>query len=357
LLKELDQGTISTPDKGIAFFPPSRAHETDLVMRLYGDKPIPDGFSLVDEMIRRIRDDRIDLRPKPQSGWYDYQTWALEPLVVPDRMPEAKHLELQESYRKQLTELFKGILALTRETHIKQLEIPAPGAAPAFGQKEQPVIITIAPELTAEPLATYYLRRAESYRFIRGVLDETFGAEALRRIYRLTAAGPVTANLATELDTMEGLFRGASATVARQLGLPPDAFATARPGRSSDADIATFQRWTPSLANDPDLGRDARMMVPLFFDRSRRKTKVWVFLGWTQRPLSVWFAKPPKAEVTKDGKKAQEGRVELKFVGHGDRLAYPVSAEVYVSDILDRTEFRRLCDRYKTRAAILEHLR
>jgi hypothetical protein len=51
------------------------------------------------------------------------------PLVIPEKMPEAPRLDLDASYRRQLLELFKGILALTRETHIKQLEIPAVGAA------------------------------------------------------------------------------------------------------------------------------------------------------------------------------------------------------------------------------------
>ena len=37
-------------------------------------------------------------------------------------------------------------------------------------------------------------------------------------------------------------------------------------------------------------------------------------------------------------------------------VAYPVMAEVYVDRILDRTEFRALCDRYQTAEAILEHL-
>ena len=32
-------------------------------------------------------------------------------------------------------------------------------------------------------------------------------------------------------------------------------------------------------------------------------------------------------------------------------------AEVYVTNLMDRGEFRKHCDRYKTRSAILAHLR
>ncbi len=44
-------------------------------------------------------------------------------------MPEGKHLALDESCRKELIGLFKAVLALTRETHIKQVEVPMAGAA------------------------------------------------------------------------------------------------------------------------------------------------------------------------------------------------------------------------------------
>ena len=38
-------------------------------------------------------------------------------------------------------------------------------------------------------------------------------------------------------------------------------------------------------------------------------------------------------------------------------IAYPVMAEVYVTKILDRNEFRAHCDTYKTRSAILANLK
>lgn len=340
-IKQLDEGRIAPTDRPLAFFPASRAHETDLIMRLFGDQPIPEGFSLVDEMIKRIQAGTIDLRPTQKSGWYDRQTWALEPLVIPERMPEASHLRTEPSYRKQLLELFKGILALTRETHIKQLLIPAPGSA-APGQ--EPVTIHIAPELAAEPLPTYYLRRGESYRFIRSVLEDTFGPEALRKIHREAASGAAAMDLATELEQMQGLFLGASATVSRQLGM------------ATEGDRTIFQRWADSMATDPDLAKDARMMVPLFFDRGRNKTKVWVFLGWSQRPAHLWFVTPPSAEVTQNGRKVDSTKVKLDFDSRYHSLPYPVTAEIYVTKILNRDEFRRHCDRHKTRTTILENL-
>jgi hypothetical protein len=355
-LQTLDAGGSEFQSKGVAFFPASRAHETDLVKKLYMDRPIPEGFNLVAEMISRIRAGKIDLTPTAASGWYDYQTWALETLIAPERGAESTRLKLEASYRKQLEELFKGILALTRETHIKQLEVPTPGAR-APGQ--EPVKIFVSPELSAEPLATFYARRAASYRFVRSVIEHTFGAEALSSLHRQTADGPVKADLGTELDTLEAIFAGASAAVSRELGLSVAVRAApeAPSGRSADADRAAFRRWAETVGSDSDVGRDARMMVPVFFDRRRRQTKVCMFLGWSQRPVTFWFATPPAVELTRDGKPAKADEAEVVFGNAYYSIAYPVRAEVYVDRILNRDEFRRHCDRYKTRSEILKNLR
>jgi hypothetical protein len=356
-LETLDSGGTEFPSRAVAFFPPSQAHETDLVKKLYMDRPIPEGFSVVDEMVKRIHSKQIDVAPTASSGWYDYQTWSLETLIAPERATEAARLKLGESYRKQLEELFRGVLALTRETHIKQLEVPTPGAR--GGPEPVAVKIYVNPELSTEPLATFYARRAASYRFVRSVIERTFGVEAVRGMHRLTAAGPVKANLAAELDEMEAIFAGASAAVSRELGLRDTVTASPKPapGRPSDADGQAFKRWAQTMNDDPDVGRDARMMVPVFFDVGRRKTKVWAFLGWSQRPVTFSFSTQPAVQVTKNGQAAKPGEVDLQFGATHLSLAYPVCAEVYVDRILNREEFRRHCDRFKSRSEILKNLR
>lgn len=334
------------PERGVAVFPASRSHESDLFLKLCGGRPVPEGFSLIEEIIRRIESGAIDLKPTGRSGWYDYQAWALEPLVVPDRMPEAARLRLGGAYRKALLDLFRGVLALTRETHVKQLLMPSAALPP----REPPVVISVSPELSAEPLVTHYRRRAASYEFIRKALLDAFGPAGLASMHRRTAEGPVAADLASELDAMRSLFLGAAAATARQLGMPAEG--------KADADAADFLAWAKVAADDPDVGRDARMMVPIFYDPARNKTKVWAFLGWSTRPVRVEFATPPRYEVTRDGRTPDAREMpEIRFVGTHHDLAYPVMAEVYVGTVLDRDEFRRHCDTYKTRAAILGHLK
>jgi hypothetical protein len=58
-----------------------------------------------------------------------------------------------------------------------------------------------------------------------------------------------------------------------------------------------------------------------------------------------------------DGAELQRGSYELHFTPNCQRLAYPVMAEVYVNEILDRDQFRRHCDTYQTQSAILANLK
>jgi hypothetical protein len=336
---------------GLSLFPPSRAHETDLIKKLYGRKPIPEGFNLADEMVRRIQAGTLKLKPRPDSGWYDHQTYALEPLVIPEKMPESGHLKLGDRYKKELVKLFKALLALTRETHIKQLEIPKAGsAAPRPG-----IVLKMYPRLSQEPLATFYLRRALAYRFVRKVLIQAFGAPGLQALKRLTAAGPTNLTLDRELQLMEGLFYGAYLSTAYELGMTPQRHADLGPGLKKS--LALYRRWNPR--KDPDVSRDVRMMVPVFYDLKRQKIKVWAVLGVTSRPLSVHYSKPPEVTAVDDaqGNPVALSQVRVTFPATKFTVAYPVMAEVYVTRLLDRKEFRKLCDRHQTQQAILKHLK
>ena len=317
---------------GRFFFPPSRAHETELVKRLIGGNPIPDGFSLAKELVKRLRSGALDLTPGPASGWYDWQTWALEPLALLEKMPEGRRVRIDRGYREQLEELFKAVLSLTRETHVKQLEAPFEGAMGPFSLEDE-TIITVVPDLKVEPLLTYCERRAAGYDFVRGVLESLRPLHSLRRV---TYDGVVSLPLDQELTEITSLFRGAAAVVGDELGMR----------RATGSDAEHFRRWARARS---DTVEDIRMMVPVFYDDQRRQTKVWAILGWATRSLYVSFATPPIAHIIK-------GNPIIGWSKTSYQVAYPVFEELYVSRILNRDEFRAHCDCYKTRENIIAHL-
>ena len=349
-LEARDRDAVHQLEKDMRFLPPSIAHETEIVKKLYGDQPIREGFVLADEMIRRIRSREFDLEPRTESGWYDYQTWALEALVIPERMPEGQRLNLGDEYKQILLELFKGLLALTRETHIKQLEIPLCGNASGVAK----VHIEIVPALTAEPLATFYLRRALGYRYIRDVVEDAFGSAELERLHRVTPDGPAPTSLAEDLHGIEALFLGAHVCASRELGLTPNAASGSEAWAREAAD--RFVDWARDRRADSDLSVDMRAMVPVFYDLRRRKTKVWVFLGWSSRPINVAFAQRPQATVVDRRDRPLRDQPYIDWGTLRAQLPYPVTAEVYVDRILDRNEFRRLCDDCSTRSEIMKRL-
>jgi hypothetical protein len=51
------------------------------------------------------------------------------------------------------------------------------------------------------------------------------------------------------------------------------------------------------------------------------------------------------------------GPPDVLFADETHRFAMPVMAEVSATRILDRDEFRRHCDRFRTQSAILANLR
>jgi hypothetical protein len=326
-----------------AFLPASRSHEQVLIERLFGDKPAPEGFDLMTEVIRRVRSGEVNLEPTDSSGWYDHQTFSLEPLVVPDRMPESGRLELGKRYRRHLDDLFRGALALARETHAKQA---GGGRGGYCGSRERPIWVN--PDLTVEPLPTLYARRAETYRFVRSVLEEAFGGETLDRLPRLTPEGAVAGGLGEELAWLERLFVGAAATACRELGMPSP--------EGSEAALQCFASWRVALGKDRDVSRDARMMVPVFYDIQRKRLMVWAFLGWRTTAVDVAYRRDPIVLAVESSQPAGKPP-PVYFCGAHHKSAVPVMAEVYVTRLLDRDAFRRHCDRHRTREAILANLR
>lgn len=333
------------------FIPPSMAHETELIKRLYGGRPVPKKFSLIDALIQNIKSGKISLKPTGNSGWYDYKTYALEPFLLPERMIEAAKLTLGEKYKKELINLFKATLALSRETHIKSLEIALAGAA-----MPEPAI-KIYPELTLEPVATYYLRLGRSYSFLRDIVEKYLSDSTLMQSNRFMPDGKSKSqeNLLDELKSIESLMYGLFSITAEEIGLRKVSNILNRKADQVMEDKKLAQEWIETLTEDKDLYADNRVMVPVFYDVQRKKTKVWVVLGYSVKPLTINFDKNPSYTVIdKKGKQVQK-RVE--FHKTKKHLIYPVSAEVYTNKILNRKEFRALCDSLKTQKEILHAIK
>jgi hypothetical protein len=151
---------------------------------------------------------------------------------------------------------------------------------------------------------------------------------------------------------LESLFFGAHVRVSRELGLSP----TTWPGSDSSANAAAdrFAAW--ARESDADLSADVRAMVPVFYDLERRKVKVWIFLGWSSRPIAISFAQPPQAVVRDVNGRPLRHHPPIRWGALRVNVPYPVTAELYVDRLLDRDEFRKLCDSCGTQSEIVRCL-
>ncbi|MBZ0184983.1 MAG: hypothetical protein K8F91_01935, partial [Candidatus Obscuribacterales bacterium] len=306
-------------------------------------------------------------RPTSESGLYDYITWSLAPLIAPHLMVESEHLAIDEAYFELLEDLLRGTIALTRIAHARSLpeKEPLTSDAPAASQ------LKISPKISVEPLPTFYYRRAYSYRFLKSVASSLFGPDGLKKLRRMTPDGPVEVDLYSELTFMEDLFNGAHISSCKDLGM--------KPAQTPEASLAVFSLWAKKHFQDPDLARDQRMMVPISYDIESGLSKVWCFLGWRKEELIVSFEKPPEVEVfDKDGRKlarrdlwlrprAPVNKADANKVEESDEISYsfepavfagyyPVMEELYVKDILERSEFQKLCDKHKALSKIVKAL-
>ncbi len=331
----------------VCVFPPSDSHEARLI-RMVGPQ-----VSIIDEIVRQVRDGSLNLTPSQNSGWYDHQLWSLEPLIRTIALPESEKLMRGHQYEKALIDLFKGAYALTRETHVKQLEMPATACAMRSGPPPvPPPQIIITPEFSIEPIPSMYYRRAQSYTFIRALLVETFGEESLKQTSRVSQNGHVQLNLLDEIDYMEQLLLGAHVVACEQLGMPNfiDEQDASKVKQSTDF----LASWLGGAIDDPDISADCRMMVPIGFDE-KLGFKVWVFLGWEEKQLEARYLKNPTVVTVKDlnGIGVQPEIIYRSTTASG---AYAVSAELYVEQLLNRDEFRAICDKYKDADQIFSSL-
>ena len=341
----------NVPDAAVAVFPPGTSKETVLFAKLF-PLGVPPNVDLMKELVKRIRSGEVDLKPKAQSGWYEYQVYALETLLLPEKGAEKDKLLLTKEYKKRMLEAFKALITKRRETHVRELAVEA---AKAEEPRKLPVVIEVdvQPRLRVEPAPTYYVRTARAYAFLANLLEATVGKEALQGLQGLKQSGPRAQDLHTELLWMRDLFYGLYLISAEDIGMKPGL----APDETLDEErcYKLASEWLVKAVEDADLAADTRVAVPIYIDLDRRR--LWVTLGVRLSKLDTAYARPPSIKLAKgegDWKPVEPHRLQ----GASYLIAVDEFAEVELKGrrVLTREEFRAICDREKTKEAILAAL-
>ncbi|HUG89319.1 MAG TPA: hypothetical protein VML55_00700 [Planctomycetaceae bacterium] len=334
----------------VAVFPASTSREQRLFDRLF-PLGFPEGADLMQELIRAVQSGGVDLAPGPGSGWYDYQTYALETFLLPDRGDESQKLLLTARYKQRMLDAFAALITKRRETHIRQLAMA--GAA----SEAPPPLSELAPRLRLEPNATYYLRTARAYVFLQLFLEEAVGRDALAQISGLREGGQRETDLASELDAQRELFYGFHLLSLEDIGLAP----SLAEGELPDAGAARQRalEWLANFAADPDLAVDTRVVVPVAVNLQRGTTQLWGTAGVRLARLDVAFERQFLPSVRAAGSDDEW----QPFDGRVQSTTYLIPVDEYISvevprlDCPTREEFRRLCDQAGTTERLAELLR
>jgi hypothetical protein len=155
---------------------------------------------------------------------------------------------------------------------------------------------------------------------------------------------------------MRDLFYGLYLVSAEDVGLKPALAADEVTDTQRCYQLAAD--WLPTAFADEDLAADTRVAVPIYIDRGRGVVRVWATLGVRLARLEASYARAPRIKPAKGEGEWEE--VPAHRLGKSEYLI-PVDefAEVELTGlkVLTRRELREVCDRAKTKEAILQALR
>ncbi|MBN2083213.1 hypothetical protein JW859_13525 [bacterium] len=383
--KVIDRNASNGENLGVAFWPFSYSKEGVLMASM--PPGAVDQTDMMDIFTAAIQSGEVSLVPLSDSGWYDYQVFALETFLLPDRGYEYANLMMSGLYKQRLKNAFEALITQRRETHIKQLET---GCELTCGPMEPPT-----PRLRVEPAITHFLRTARGYAMLVGALKDVLGSDAFAGV-PIGADQTAAASLEASCAVFYGLHLLSCLDVGIPCGLdageldvltilePPEElteellaqYPVAADPALSEADalalIACCQHaedWLAGLWDSDFLAKDPRVIVPVFKRADTNNLRCWAVLGVKLVKLEASYARPPRlVQVNTWGSNPitlEQARQQLAAGGGASITWDPleklmpvyVFAEVEIGpDPLTRAEFRAICDTGSTREEIITAL-
>ena len=373
--KVLDRNASNGANAGVAFWPFSTCKENALFRNIGPGEA--HGIDFMEWLITEIKAGNVSLAPAADSGWYDYQTYAIETFLIPEYAYEYQNLMMQGLYKKRLKSAFASLLTQRRETHVKQLE-------PVFGPTCEPAPPPVPP-FSVEPVPTHFLRTARGYTMLTGALAGVMGDEAYLGI---NLAGG-TASMAESLEQTRAVFYGLYLISCCEIGIapaleadelagctalePPADYAdylnsypvALEPGISDDAAARRVaacrlaETWLDELAGKTDLlATDSRVIVPVVWDPVYGEWTNWAVIGVKLMKLKAGYEIAPRVvyDSWSDPLTPEEARRRLR---ESEGLAtinweplevfipvYDFAEVKFARDPMTREEFRAVCDQY-----------
>jgi hypothetical protein len=311
-----------------SLFPSSRAPESTLFSKVQA----PD-HDLMALLIDAIRSGQVSLKPTDNSGFYQYQEYALEALLKPESTPEGKKITFGDKYLKRLEEAFKTGLTKARETQIKQFP---PVAEPTS------VEIKVHPQLFVEPLITVYKRYGDMYDFLEREVLPLFSADELKGAKPLTESGDGSDDVPTTIAKAKRLMYGLYLVGADNLGIA-ELESIPLDDQTRTTAVAEAKDWLSHLPQDQRLAADTRVSIPVSIgknDAGQKVIRFWGTGGVTFVKVKVEYDKLPNTMYG-----GATGEPATYFVTADKFLSFE---RPYDKGVLTRSEYRHILDTSKT---------
>lgn len=332
-LLRFDSAMTNPPMQDPSLFPPSIIPDQELFMELQRQGGASKDLGTI--LAGALKSGAISFKPNETSGLYTRQMWEVECWINRDQAPEwAKYIPDKE-YEKLLEERFISQWVGTRETHIGRTRHMLIGAAL---HREVIIKVPVVPELDVEPMATTYARMVESLDFMEASLSQILGDKFLERAYRLREDGSRSdVPIAHDVHDLKRLLRGLEALSKEGIHVPFQ--------NGSRSDMQYAKHWLENLADDPDVNRDSRIIVPIIGHPSGMAWINYAITGYQPFTLDVKYQRSP--EVSKVSPSGVS--VEFHFPKEGIVLPTLKHVELIIpvsKGQLNSREFRKIADRY-----------
>ena len=203
-----------------------------------------------------------------------------------------------------------------------------------------------------EPFPTFYLRTARAYAFLETALRSTMGDAFLVSSSRMLENGErYETRLRTELEDKIAVLYGLHVVAAKSIGMRHALTPEEADAYPPDEVEARARALLSGIANDPDVGRDPRVIVPVHYDADQRVWRYWAVVGSTVLRTQTLFYPGFEPAVVALGDHCEF----RSFVEHDPYIVVGKMIEVAIPDTKrppTRDEFRKVCDQYRTPEAI-----
>lgn len=319
--------------KKMTFIPSAYTPEDRFLDSKSGDGDGEEG--IMDPFVGAIAKGKVDLTPGTNGSWYEYQQYALEPLLL---FSDRAKINRLHGYIEKLKMTFASLYAAHRETHALG------GYGIGYGGDEgnyfNKIALMIKPVCRIEPLPEVYLRTSTAYDRLAAIMKTKYNEVPFKGMR------PDSTNVLTyafeEVSYLSDLYYGFYLVSCEDIGMQPQ-----KTSKDQKTLAALAEDFLFKISTDNDLKQDIRFMLPITSITDNPESNspwFWVVDGIdTVNTISIEFDEDPGVDFGA----VKPEHFTLVRTGLNKKVAKADFFEISLpaNKTRNRSEFRKLADK------------